>query len=94
MLYLPTQSRFKLCMQLADSVQYVIDVLVREKMLPYLCLWRLDVNFYREEKKHVLGLANQKNGNLKHDESCCDFKIPELTFVLFEIFVEYVCCMF
>ena len=28
---LRTQSRFKLCMQLADSVQYVIDVLVREK---------------------------------------------------------------
>ena len=88
MLYLPTQSRFKLCMQLADSVQYVIDVLVREKMLPYLCLWLLDVNFYREEKKHVLGLPNEKNGTLKHDEFCCDFKIPELTFVLVEIFVE------
>ena len=86
--YLRTQSRFKLCMQLADSVQYVIDVLVREKMLPYLCLWLLDVNFYREEKKHVLGLPNEKNGTLKHDESCCDFEIPGLTFVLVEIFVE------
>ena len=53
--YLRTQSRFKLCMQLADSVQYVIDVLVREKMLPYLCLWPSYVNFYREEKSTFWG---------------------------------------
>ena len=53
--YLRTQSRFKLCMQLADSVQFVIDVLVREKMLPYLCLWPSYVNFYRKEKSTFWG---------------------------------------
>ena len=53
--YQQTQSRFKLCMQLADYVQCVIDVLVREKMLPYLCLWPSGVNFYREEKSTFRG---------------------------------------
>ena len=91
--HLRTQWRFRLCMHFADSVQYVIDDLVRKNVPAYRCLWLLYVNFYREEKKQVLGLPNQKNGALRHDGSCCAFKISELTFVLVEIFVENVCCM-
>ena len=92
--HLRTRWHFKLCMHFADSVQYVIDDLVRENVPAYLCLWPSYVCFYREEKKHTLRLPNKKNGALRHDESCCHFKISELTFGLFEIFVEYVCCMF
>ena len=92
--HLRKERRFKLCMQFADSVQYVIHDIVRENVPAYLCLWPSYVKFYREEKNHVLRLPNQKNGALRHDESCCDFKISELTFVLVEIFVENVCCSF
>ena len=91
--HLRTERRFILCMHFADSVQYVLHDIVRENVPACLCLWPSYVNFYREEKNHVLRLPNQKNGALRHDESCCDFKISELTFVLVEIFVENVCCI-
>ena len=54
------QWRFRLCMHFADSVQYVIDDLVRENVPAYRCLWPLYVNFYKEEKKHILKLPKQK----------------------------------
>ena len=92
--HLRTQRRFKLCMHFADSVQYVIDDIVRENVPAYLCLWPSYVNFYREEKKRILRLPNQTNGALRHDESCCFLKISELTAFLVRIFVEHVCCMF
>ena len=92
--HLRTETSFNLCMQFADSVQFVIHDIVRENVPAYLCLWPSYVKFYREEKNHVLRLPNQKNGALGHDESCCDFKMYELTFVLVKIFVEYVCCSF
>ena len=92
--HIGTEWPFKFSKHLADSVQYVIDDILRQNVPAYRCLWLLYVNFYREEKKQVLGLPNQKNGALRHDGSCCAFKISELTFVLVEIFVVYVCCMF
>ena len=77
--YLWTQWRVKMCMLFATFVQYVIDVLVREKVPPYLCLWPSYDNFYREEKKNFLRLPNQKHGTLRHEHSCCFFKLSELT---------------
>ena len=58
--HLRTRWHFKLCMHFADSVQYVIDDLVQENVPAYRCLWPLYVNFYKEEKKHILKLPKQK----------------------------------